>query len=452
MSETKTYDTGALFKETIRMAWPALLESFFVALAGMIDTMMVSTMGTYAVAAVGLTTQPKFITLAIFFSINVSVSALVARRRGQQDQRSANEILLTALILTLLFCAILSVITVIWASPIISLCGSNADTHESAVLYFRVIQAGMIFNVLSLCINAAQRGSGNTKIAMTTNITSSVVNIIFNYLLIGGNFGFPKWGVFGAAFATVLGTVAASIMSVRSLFNPNSYVSIPFIRREKIRSQGESLLSILKLGSNMLIENIAMRIGFVTTAIMAAKLGTDAFAAHQVGMNFLSLGFSFGDGMQVAAVALIGRSLGENDPDKARVYGRLCQRTGLGISFVLAIILFFFGRNLFSLFFTDLAVLDMGVLISKYIIVIILFQISQIIFGGCLRGAGDMRYCLFASLISVTLIRTAVTWGLTSVFALGLHGIWIGILSDQLSRFIFLSLRFKEGSWAKIRI
>ncbi len=452
MSETKTYDTGALYKETIRMAWPALLESFFVALAGMIDTMMVSTMGTYAVAAVGLTTQPKFITLAIFFSINVSVSALVARRRGQQDQRSANEILLTALILTLLFCAILSVITVIWASPIISLCGSNADTHESAVLYFRVIQAGMIFNVLSLCINAAQRGSGNTKIAMTTNITSSVVNIIFNYLLIGGNFGFPKWGVFGAAFATVLGTVAASIMSVRSLFNPNSYVSIPFIRREKIRSQGESLLSILKLGSNMLIENIAMRVGFVTTAVMAAKLGTDAFAAHQVGMNFLSLGFSFGDGMQVAAVALIGRSLGENDPDKARVYGRLCQRTGLGISFVLAIILFFFGRNLFSLFFTDLAVLDMGVLISKYIIVIILFQISQIIFGGCLRGAGDMRYCLFASLISVTLIRTAVTWGLTSVFALGLHGIWIGILSDQLSRFIFLSLRFKEGSWAKIRI
>jgi putative MATE family efflux protein len=452
MSETKTYDTGALFKETIRMAWPALLESFFVALAGMIDTMMVSTMGTYAVAAVGLTTQPKFITLAIFFSINVSVSALVARRRGQQDQRSANEILLTALILTLLFCAILSVITVIWASPIISLCGSNADTHESAVLYFRVIQAGMIFNVLSLCINAAQRGSGNTKIAMTTNITSSVVNIIFNYLLIGGNFGFPKWGVFGAAFATVLGTVAASIMSLRSLFNPNSYVSIPFIRREKIRSQGESLLSILKLGSNMLVENIAMRIGFVTTAVMAAKLGTDAFAAHQVGMNFLSLGFSFGDGMQVAAVALIGRSLGENDPDKARVYGRLCQRTGLGISFVLAIILFFFGRNLFSLFFTDLAVLDMGVLISKYIIVIILFQISQIIFGGCLRGAGDMRYCLFASLISVTLIRTAVTWGLTSVFALGLHGIWIGILSDQLSRFIFLSLRFKEGSWAKIRI
>jgi Na+-driven multidrug efflux pump len=87
MTQTAVYDRKELFKETIRMAWPALLESFFVALAGMIDTMMVSSMGTYAVAAVGLTTQPKFITLAVFFSINVALSALVARRRGQNDRK-----------------------------------------------------------------------------------------------------------------------------------------------------------------------------------------------------------------------------------------------------------------------------------------------------------------------------------------------------------------------------
>ncbi len=452
MTQTAVYDRKELFKETIRMAWPALLESFFVALAGMIDTMMVSSMGTYAVAAVGLTTQPKFITLAVFFSINVALSALVARRRGQNDRKNANEILLTALILTLIACVILTALTVILASPIISLCGSSADTHDPAVLYFKVIQAGMIFNVLSLCINAAQRGSGNTRIAMTTNITSSVVNIIFNYLLIGGHFGFPKWGLFGAAFATVLGTVAASVMSVRSLFNKNSYVSVPYMRSEVIRPKIDALGSIVSLGSNMLIENIAMRVGFVITAVLAAKLGTDAFAAHQVGMNFLSLGFSFGDGMQVAAVALIGRSLGEGKPDKAKVYGSLCQRTGLGISFILAIILFFFGRALFSLFFQDPSVLDMGVLIANYIIVIILFQISQIIFGGCLRGAGDMKYCLFASLVSVTLIRSIVTWVLTSVFNLGLNGIWLGILSDQVSRFLFLSIRFRQGTWAQIRI
>ena len=90
--------------------------------------------------------------------------------------------------------------------------------------------------------------------------------------------------------------------------------------------------------------------------------------------------------------------------------------------------------------------------ICDYIIVIVVFQISQIIFGGCLRGAGDVKFTLFASLISVTIIRTLVTWGLTSVFNLGLAGIWIGILSDQISRFIFLSLRFRKGEWTQLMI
>jgi len=452
MSEAKQFDNKALLKETLSMAWPAVLESFFVSLAGMIDTMMVASLGTYAVAAVGLTTQPKFITLAVFFSCNVAVSALVARRRGQGDQKNANEILITAIVFTVIACIILSFLSVAFAHQIITWSGSNADTHEPAVTYFRVIQGCMIFNVMSLVINAAQRGSGNTRIAMTTNVVSSIVNIVFNYVLINGHFGFPRLELLGAAIATVLGTVAAAVMSISSLFRKTSYVSIPYILKEKIRPVFDAMASIYRLGINMLIENVAMRVGFLVTALLAARLGTDAFAAHQVGMNFLSLGFSFGDGMQVAAVALIGRSLGEKDPDKAKVYGSFCQRTGLVISFVLAIILLVFGRQLFSLFFQEETVLNMGVMICRFITVILLFQISQIIYGGCLRGAGDVKYTLFASLVSVTLIRSIVTWGLTSVFSMGLVGIWIGILSDQVSRFLFLSRRFRKGEWMYLQI
>lgn len=442
----------SLLKETISTAWPAVLESFFISLAGMIDTMMVSALGTYAVSAVGLTTQPKFITLCFFFAINVAVSALVARRRGQNDQKNANEVLVTALVISLLLCVVLSAASVGFADPIIHFSGSASDTHEAAVSYFRIIQGGMIFNVISMVINAAQRGSGNTKIAMTTNVASSVVNIIFNYLLIGGNFGFPAWGLQGAAIATVLGTVVASIMSIRSLFKKDSYVSIPYIIQNRIHPVSHTLSSIASLGSNMLAENIAMRVGFLVTSLLAARLGTDAFAAHNVGMNFLSLGFSFGDGMQVAAVALIGRSLGEKNPDKAKAYGNTCQAVGFAISLVLAIILFFFGRNLFALFFSQEDILADGVMLSRFIMVIVLFQISQIIFGGCLRGAGDVKYTLVASLISVTLIRSIVTYLLVAVWPLGLVGIWIGVLSDQLSRFILLGIRFKAGKWVEYQI
>ncbi len=442
----------SLVKEALRIAWPAVLESFFVSLASMIDTYMVSGLGTYAVAAVGLTTQPKFLALALFFSTNIAVSALVARRRGQNDKRNANEILLTALLFTIISCAIISFVTVVGGDLIIDWCGSNKDTHVPAVEYFHIIQGGMIFSVLSLVINAAQRGSGNTKIAMTTNVVSSIVNITFNYLLISGNCGFPRLELRGAALATVLGTVVACLMSFRSLFKKNSFVSLPYIFKEKIRPAFSALKSILSLSINFLLENLAMRVGFIYTAVIAARLGTEAFAAHNVGMNFLSLGFSFGDGMQVAAVALIGRSLGERQPDKAKKYGSICQRIGFGISCILAAILFLFGKTLFGFFFKDQETLQIGITISRYIMVIVLFQISQVIFGGSLRGAGDVKYTLFSSLLSVTFIRTAVTWLLTSIIPLGIAGIWIGILSDQFSRFILLSIRFKKGKWTSLQI
>ena len=453
MSKLRNSDSKELVLEAIRMAWPAVLESFFVALAGMIDTMMVSTLGTYAVAAVGLTTQPKFIALALFLSSNIAVNALAARRFGQKNRENANKILYTAIVFVIISAVIISTITFIGADQIIRWCGSNADTHEAGVTYFRVIQAGMIFNVLSLVINAAQRGCGNTQIAMTTNVTSSIVNIVFNYLLIGGNFGFPRLGMFGAALATVLGTVVACIMSIISISKSDCFLSIPYIIKHKIKPGFDAFRSIISLSFNLLLENIAMRIGFLTTSIIAAKLGTDAFAAHQVGMNLLSLAFSLGDGMQVAAVALIGRSLGEKNTEKAKHYGNICQKIGFIISVVLAVIMLFFGREIFSLFFNKADILDMGVLISRYIMIIVLFQVSQIIFAGCLRGAGDIKYCLWASLISVTIIRTLVTWSLAGgILNLGLSGIWLGVLSDQLSRFIFLSIRFKEGKWTEIAI
>ena len=85
-------------KKTLDMAWPAILESFFAAFAGLVDSLMVSSMGSYAVAAVGLTTQPKFVGLSLFIAANVSISALVARRKGQGTREEANQIFATFLV------------------------------------------------------------------------------------------------------------------------------------------------------------------------------------------------------------------------------------------------------------------------------------------------------------------------------------------------------------------
>lgn len=134
-------------KEAVRMAWPAVCESFFIALAGMVDSLMVSSMGASAVAAVGLTTQPKFMGLALFFAMNVSVSALVARRRGEKNQRSANQILLVAILFVIVATVVISLACVMWANEIINFCGSAPETHEPAVIYYRIIMGLSLIHI-----------------------------------------------------------------------------------------------------------------------------------------------------------------------------------------------------------------------------------------------------------------------------------------------------------------
>lgn len=328
------------FQTAVNMAWPAIVESFFIAFAGLVDSLMVSSLGSYAVAAVGLTTQPKLLGLAFFFALNVSISALVARRRGEQRQGAANETLVTALVFIILAAAAFSVGFVAFASPIIHLCGSTAETHNGAVTYFRIIMGGMIFNCIQMGINSAQRGAGNTKITMRTNVTSNTINIILNYLLINGHFGFPALGIQGAALATVTGTVVGCVMSILSITKQDGFLNLGYILKNKIKPTIAAFISLVRVGYSVFFEQVFMRIGFMMTAIMAAKQRTDAMAAHQVGMNIMSLSFAFGDGLQSAAVALIGRSLGAKKPDLAKEYGRTCRLIGAGIAVCLVAIIF----------------------------------------------------------------------------------------------------------------
>ena len=437
---------------TLNIAWPSIVESFFVAFAGLVDSLMVSSLGSYAVAAVGLTTQPKFVGLSVFFAANVAVSALVARRRGEEKPAEANRILSTAIAFILVVSVILSVLLVTFASPIIRLCGSTPETHDSAVAYFRIIMGGMIFNCIQMGINSAQRGAGNTKITMSTNVTSNTINIIFNYLLIGGHFGFPALGIHGAALATVLGTVVASVMSVLSILKPDGFISIPYILKNKIWPAARTLHNLIHVGYSVFFEQILMRIGFMMTAIMAAKQGTDAMAAHQVGMNIMGLSFSFGDGLQATAVALIGFSLGAKEPERARQYGKTCRMIGTVISEALAGIYFFWARGLMEVFFVEEEIVEIGIDIMHIIIFVVILQIAQVIYMGCLRGAGDTLYTAIASTISVTLVRTLGSYFFGYVLNLGIAGIWVGVIADQLSRFLFASIRFRRGKWTEIRI
>ena len=257
-------------------------------LIGSIDTMMVGTQGTNAIAAVGLVGQPRMLMLCLFLALNIGVTTVVARRKGEGRQADANAALRSALIVELLLSLVLMAIVLPLSPHLMRFAGAKDETIADATDYFNILAWVLPLNALSMGINAAQRGTGNTRIVMVCNITANLVNVFFNYLLINGNWGFPALGVRGAAYATGIGFGVGFIMALTALIRGGKrgdFLHVSF--RDSWRIDPESVKAVFKVGGNAMFEQVALRFGFFTYARIVADLGTNAFAAHQICSQFL---------------------------------------------------------------------------------------------------------------------------------------------------------------------
>ncbi len=439
-------------RETLRIALPAIAESLFTAVIGFVDSFMVSSLGASSVAAIGLTNQPKYAGFTLFYAVNIAIATLVARRNGEKNRRGANALTLTAIVFVVLLSAAMGASLAVFAPAVMRACGATPETLDLSASYYRIVMGCMVFSCVQMVINAAQRGAGNTKITMRTNMAANIVNIVFDYLLIGGHMGFPALGIRGAAVATVLGTAVGCAISIASVMGRDGFLSIPYMREERLRPRRNELGTVVRIGYPVAIEQLLTRVGLVATSILAAACGTASMAAHQVAMNILVISYAFGDGLQAASVALVGRSLGEGKPERAREYGRTCRNYGLGIAAVLALLLALGARWLFSLFFDESAVIEIGMHLAPYLICTVVFQIVMVVYFGCLRGAGDIRYTTAVALCSVIVVRTGVSYLFGNVLGMGIAGIWCGVLADQFFRCLLGMLRFRSGKWTTIRI
>jgi len=440
----------ALYGRVFQIAWPSLAESFFVAIIGMVDTIMVSTLGTYAISAVGLTTQPRMLVLCMFMAMSVGVTAVCARRLGQQNRESAQKCLRQMLLIAAVLSSIACLIIFIFAPNVMLFAGAQPDTLEASTTYFRILLIGMPFNIITIIINAAQRGVGQTKVTLKTNLIANGVNVVFNYLLIGGNLGFPRLEVAGAAIATSLGYTVAAAVALISVRKKSCYVFLSF--KKSFLPDRETMQAVFKVSSSAMLEQLFMRFGFFSFAKIVAGLGTVDFATHQIALNILHISFSFGDGLSAASSALIGRSLGEKRPDMAVLYGKGCQRIGAICSVLVAFVCIVFGRQLVMIFSQDPEIIERGRILQYFAAVITTVQISAVVYAGSLRSAGDTLYVSIMAMVCIGILRPFLGNLLCNTLGFGLFGAWTAMTMDQVARTIFLGVRFATGKWTKIEV
>ena len=445
--------TRSAYNDLVRIAIPSIVEMVFVSLISSVDIAMIGRLGFESVAAVGLATQPRLLMLSVFLAMNVGVTAIVARRKGENRPEEANRTIRNAIILVLGLTAIVTSVAIVFSRPLMLFSGAQDDTVDMSTAYFRIISYFLPVNTLTMCINAAQRGVGNTRTCMIANLSANVVNVFMNYLLIYGKLGMPRLGVAGAAWASGIGFCVGLMISVAALFGNrfnNDYLHISF--RDDWRLHKATVKSIIKLGSNSVLEQIAQRFGVYIFAIIIANLGTAAFAAHQVGMQFLNFTFNFGNGLAVASITLVGQMLGKKRPDLAIIYGKCSQRIAFLMSIVIVGSIILLRVPLVSIFLNrrdpaNMTSFNMAVNLVFVVACFQLLQTSVLVYAGCLRGAGDNLFVAVTMVICVAIVRPVLSAIAVYVFGLGLIGAWSASLIDIFLRLTFVSRRFSGSKW-----
>ncbi|MBR0462950.1 MAG: MATE family efflux transporter [Clostridia bacterium] len=447
-------DLKKMYGQSLNIAWPSTIEGALLSIIGSFDTMMVGTLGAAAIAAVGLTSQPRMILLIMAQSLCVGTTALCARRKGADDRAGANSCLNQSLALVTVLGIIMMALGYYFAPWFMSLAGANDDTMSMSVDYFRIISLGIPLNCWSLCICAAMRAIGKTRVTMVTNITANIVNVCLNYILINGKLGFPALGVRGAAIATVCGTAVSCAMAVSFVVRTGGYYRLALPKFDRLTLKG-----LVNVGSSSIVEAAFMRIGFLVNSRLIAGVGTNAFAAYQIVSQVSSLSFTLGDGIATAGTSLVGQSLGARRKDLAMAHVKIARRISVFASIILMIVIFALRRELALLFTRDEEII-LGVTLSFYVVITgMLPQNGRVVYSGCLRGAGDTAFVAVVALISVAILRPALTWlfcyplnNAMPGMQIAVMGPWIAFVIDALVRDGLLYWRIRQGKWLDIRL
>jgi len=436
--------------EVISLTWPAFIELVMSTLFSMVDTIMVGRLSSAAISAVGLTTSPFMVLLAVFAAVNVGTTTIVAWNIGAGNTEKANTVARQSVILNFIMGIAVSVAGAALAHQIVVFMGAEADTIKDATAYFQIVSAGLVFQAVNMGVTAALRGAGETTIPMIYNVGSNLFNVLGNYLLIFGKFGFPKLGVEGAAISTTISRFIACAVSLYIVFfSKRSTISIKV--KGSYRIDFDIAREVFSIGLPSALEQFVIQGGLMMFARTVSSLGTMTFAAHQIGLSICGLTFSPSMAFGVAGTTLVGQSLGANDEERAQRYADIIHHMAIAVACFMGVMFILFSYPLACLYTEELEVAAMASVVLKIMALAQPGQSTQLSLAGVLRGAGDTMFPLYSSAFGIWIFRVVVAYIFVHFFHWGLIGAWAALVLDQYTRAAIVYFRYASGKWKYIK-
>ncbi|MBI5327962.1 MAG: MATE family efflux transporter [Deltaproteobacteria bacterium] len=442
---------GPLSRDILKLASPVFFGILSQTIFYAVDTAMLGRVGVEALAAAGLGWFIVWIFGSSLMAVEIGTQSLVARRFGEGDWEACGGLLDNTLFFSLSSGFVFSAAGYLLAPVIFPLLSDDIKIIQYGIDYLKYSFLSIFFFLIIASFRGFFDGLGQTHLFMKVAIVMNISNIIFDYALIFGKFGFPRLEVKGAAIASLLSSLIGAAYFV------GLSLSSGFIRRFKYLNNHTTfdlpvLNSILRLAFPAMIRVFFIMAGLTSFLWIVGQAGNAELAASNILMTLSSFTFLAGYGFAVAAATMVSQNLGKGNAEAAERYGWEAVKLGLVCMGFLGIIFILFPEIMLELFTDQTAVIDTGKNILVLFGIIQFFDAVNLILSHALQGAGCTKWVMKAEGLVVWLLFLPAAYILSVLLGLGLYGAWISMFAYSLIMALSMLWKFKAGKWKAAEI
>ncbi len=444
-----------LLRQVTRLAAPVILSNLLQTMVNVVDVFLAGRLGAVPVAAVGLASSVTLLAILALQMVTAGAMALAAQARGAGDGRELSEVARQSIALAILAAIVLSAAGWLGARPLLAFMNSGGDATAVALGtgYLHILFAGTLFLALNLVVASLLQGAGDTLTPLLVGGAVNILNAFFDYLLMFGPGPLPALGVPGAAIGTVAAWALGAAIGVALVLRGRLVVRLA---PGTLRPDLARFRDILRIGVPSGLQGTVYTVSRVVLLriVTSTPAGTFGAAALAIGIQIESLAYMPGVAVSVAATSLVGRALGAWQVDEAWRRTRAALTLALAVMTSVAVVLFVGAPWWLRLFdpSSQATVIRAGV---AYLRINALGQPALAYFmvmSGALRGAGDTRPALAATL--------AARWGVTLPLAaflalaspLGVTGAWWAMTAGVVVQAAWVTIRWRSGAWIAVAL
>jgi len=436
-----------LKKQMLSIALPIMLQSLILSLINLTDVFMIGRVGEVEIASVGLSNQILFVFMLFCMGINNAGAIFIAQYFGRNDKSKIKNILAISVSLSLILASTFALLAYFIPDKLMAIYTNDIRVINVAVPYLKIVAISYIFTAFTIVYSTLLRSMGNTKMAMYASIVTLIINITLNYLLIFGNFGFPKMGVAGAGLATTIARLFEICTIVFISFKKDYDI---FLKLKHFKDISLShLKEFFKTGLPVIGSHVIWSLGTTTLFMIYARVGTDAVTAMNISGSLERIAFISIVGVGSAVGVIVGQELGRGNYENAYKLSKNMLKLNAFLGFIVAIILFVSAEFLVKFYnIPDEIKLLSANVIRIFAISLPLKALNFTNMVGILRSGGDTRYIFIVDLIGMWLAGIPMAF-LGYKLAYPIYIVFLMALSEELVKVTGSMTRFVSKKWIK---